>query len=220
VDTVVFDKTDTLTVGIPEVTSIPAADGDTVQEVLEIASIAEQRPGHPLAKAILNKAAESQLEISAPEEFKYAPGKGADCRLDHRRILVGSKAFPSDNNVVLNGAGSSGNPWSEILVACNGVYSVVSCEAGDSDAPVVFPSRQRLHLRGRRPRSKREKESCKKRSVSSGGWNVANLAPTGAKSLWNPFPPSTGRRSQSENVVIQVADLKNILVPKLDRLHH
>ncbi len=42
--------------------------------------------------------------------------------MDHRRILVGSKAFLRDNNVVLNGAGSSGNPSSEILVACNGVY--------------------------------------------------------------------------------------------------
>jgi Cd2+/Zn2+-exporting ATPase/Cu+-exporting ATPase len=122
VDTVVFDKTGTLTFGTPEVTSILAADGHTEQEVLEIASIAEQRSEHPLAKAIVNKAEESQLEVSAPEEFKYAPGKGIDCRVDHRRILVGSKAFLRDNNVVLNGAGSSGDPSSEILVACNGVY--------------------------------------------------------------------------------------------------
>jgi Cd2+/Zn2+-exporting ATPase/Cu+-exporting ATPase len=122
VDTVVFDKTGTLTFGTPEVTSILAANGYTEQEVLEIASIAEQRSEHPLAKAIVNKAAESQLEISAPEEFKYSPGKGIDCRVDHRRILVGSKAFLRDNNVVLNGAGSSGDSSSEILVACNGVY--------------------------------------------------------------------------------------------------
>jgi heavy metal translocating P-type ATPase len=122
VDTVVFDKTGTLTFGTPEVTSILAANGHTEQEVLEIASIAEQRSEHPLAKAIVNKAAESQLEISAPEEFKYSPGKGIDCRVDHRRILVGSKAFLRDNNVVLNGAGSSGDSSSEILVACNGVY--------------------------------------------------------------------------------------------------
>ena len=122
VDTVVFDKTGTLTLGTPEVTAILAAEGHTEREVLEIASIAEQRSEHPLAKAIVNKAAESQLEVSAPEEFKYAPGKGIDCRVDHRRILVGSKAFLRDNNVVLNGAGSSGDPSSEILVACNGVY--------------------------------------------------------------------------------------------------
>ncbi len=93
VDTVVFDKTGTLTLGTPEVTSILAADGHTEQEVLEIASIAEQRSEHPSAKAIVNKAAKSQLEVSAPEEFKYAPGKGIDCRVDHRRILVGKKHF-------------------------------------------------------------------------------------------------------------------------------
>jgi heavy metal translocating P-type ATPase len=122
VDTVVFDKTGTLTFGTPEVTSILAAHGHTEQEVLEIASIAEQRSEHPLAKAIVNKGAECQLEVSAPEEFKYAPGKGIDCRVDHRRILVGSKAFLRDNNIALNGAGSNGDRSSEILVACNGVY--------------------------------------------------------------------------------------------------
>src|SRR3984893_3413068 len=122
VDTVVFDKTGTLTFGNPEVTSILATEGHTEQEVLQTASIAEQRSEHPLGKAIVNKAAELQLDVSAPEEFKYAPGKGIDCRVDHRRTLVGSRGFLRDNNIVLNGAGSSGDPSSEILVACNGVY--------------------------------------------------------------------------------------------------
>jgi Cd2+/Zn2+-exporting ATPase/Cu+-exporting ATPase len=122
VDTVVFDKTGTLTFGNSEVTSIRAADGHTEQEVLQIASIAEQRSEHPLGKAIVNKAAESQLEVSAPEEFKYVPGKGIDCRVDHRRILVGNRAFLRDNNIVLNGAGSSTDPSSEIFVARDGVY--------------------------------------------------------------------------------------------------
>jgi Cd2+/Zn2+-exporting ATPase/Cu+-exporting ATPase len=122
VDTVVFDKTGTLTFGNPEVTSILAADGHTEQEVLQTASIAEQRSEHPLGKAIVNKAAESQLEVSAPEEFKYVPGKGIDCRADHLRILVGNRAFLRDNNIVLNGAGSSVDPSSEILVARDGVY--------------------------------------------------------------------------------------------------
>jgi heavy metal translocating P-type ATPase len=122
VDTVVFDKTGTLTFGNPEVISIMAADGHTEQEVLQTASIAEQRSEHPLGKAIVNKAAESQLEVSAPEEFKYVPGKGIDCRVDHRRILVGNRAFLRDNNIALNGAGSSADPSSEILVVRDGVY--------------------------------------------------------------------------------------------------
>ncbi|MGA7626428.1 MAG: cation-translocating P-type ATPase [Candidatus Acidiferrales bacterium] len=122
VDTVVFDKTGTLTFGNPEVSSILGANGHTEQEVLQIASIAEQRSEHPLGKAIVNKAAESQLEVYPPEEFKYAPGRGIDCRVDQRRILVGNRAFLRDNNIILNGAGPDGDPSSEILVACNGVY--------------------------------------------------------------------------------------------------
>jgi len=122
VDTVVFDKTGTLTFGNPEVTSILPADGCTEREVLQTASIAEQRSEHPLGKAIVNRAAESQLDVSAPEEFKYVPGKGIECRLDHQRILVGNRAFLGDNKIVLNGARHSVDPSSEILVVRDGMY--------------------------------------------------------------------------------------------------
>lgn len=122
VDTVVFDKTGTLTFGNPEVISVLAAEGHTEQEVLQVASIAEQRSEHPLGKAIVIKAAESQLEVSAPEGFNYVPGKGIDCRVDHSRILVGNRAFLRDNNVVLNGVRPNADSSSEILVARDGVY--------------------------------------------------------------------------------------------------
>jgi P-type Cu+ transporter len=147
VDTVVFDKTGTLTFGNPEVTSILAADGHTEQKVLQIASIAEQRSEHPLGRAIVNKAAESQLEVSAPEDFKYAPGKGIDCRVDHRRILVGTRGFLRDNNIVLNGAGSNADPSSEILVACDGVY-LGAIGIADTLRPEAKPSVAALHALG------------------------------------------------------------------------
>jgi heavy metal translocating P-type ATPase len=147
VDTVVFDKTGTLTFGIPEVTSIRAADGHTEREVLEIASIAEQRSEHPLGKAIRNKATESQLEVSAPEDFKYAPGKGIDCRLDHRRILVGNKAFLRDNNIALHGAGSNGDRSPGILVACNGAY-LGAIGIADTLRPEAKQSVAALHALG------------------------------------------------------------------------
>jgi len=149
VDTVVFDKTGTLTYGKPEVTSILAADGHSEQEVLQIASMAEQRSEHPLGKAIVNKAAEAQLEVFAPEEFKYAPGKGIDCRVDHRRILVGNRAFLRDNNIVivLNGAGSHPDPSPEILVACNGVY-LGAIGIADTLRPEAKQSVAALHALG------------------------------------------------------------------------
>jgi heavy metal translocating P-type ATPase len=122
IDTVVFDKTGTLTFGNPQVVSVVAADGHTEQEVLQIAAIAEQRSEHPLGKAIVNKAVETQLKVSAPDDFKYIPGKGIRCSLDHRQILVGSRVFLQENKLNLNGARGSAERLSEILVACNGAY--------------------------------------------------------------------------------------------------
>jgi heavy metal translocating P-type ATPase len=122
VDTVVFDKTGTLTFGNPKVTSIVAAEGHTKGEVIQLAAIAEQRSEHPLGKAIISKAAEARLTVSAPEHFKYTPGKGISCSLDHQEILVGNRVFLQENKIALNGAGISADRSSEILVACNGVY--------------------------------------------------------------------------------------------------
>src|SRR6201997_392888 len=147
VDTVVFDKTGTLTFGNPEVTSILAADGHTEQEVLQSASVAEQRSEHPLGKAIVKKAAEAGLEASAPEEFRYAPGKGIECHSDHRRILVGNRAFLRDDNNILNGAGSHPDPSSEILVACNGVY-LGAIGIADTLRPEAKQSVAALHALG------------------------------------------------------------------------
>ena len=149
VDTVVFDKTGTLTSGTPEVTSVQPADGHTEKEVLQVASIAEQRSEHPLGKAIVNKATESQLEVSAPEEFKYVPGKGIDCRADHRRILVGNRAFLRDNNIVLNGAGSRTDTSSEILVVRDGSY-LGAIQIADTLRPEAKQSVAALHALGLR----------------------------------------------------------------------
>jgi heavy metal translocating P-type ATPase len=149
VDTVVFDKTGTLTVGKPEVTAILPADGHTEKEVLRVASIAEQRSEHPLGKAIINRAAESQLEISVPEEFKYVPGKGIECRVDHQKILVGNRAFLRDNNIVLNGAGPDGDASSEILVVRDGVY-LGAIQIADTLRPESKESVGALHALGLR----------------------------------------------------------------------
>lgn len=122
VDTVVFDKTGTLTFGNPQVTAILPANGHTETEVLQVAAIAEQRSEHPLGKAIVNKAIEAGLGVSAPEEFKYIPGKGIHCQLGSQNILVGNRAFLQENSTVPDGAVLTAGASSEILVACNGEY--------------------------------------------------------------------------------------------------
>jgi Cd2+/Zn2+-exporting ATPase/Cu+-exporting ATPase len=115
VDTVVFDKTGTMTFGNPELTSIVAAEGHTESEVLELAAIAEQKSEHPLGRAISNHAAAQQLRVPSPETFKYIPAKGIQCSLDHSEILVGNRAFLQENGVSLDrndgGAHVSSEYW-------------------------------------------------------------------------------------------------------------
>lgn len=149
VDTVAFDKTGTLTFGSPEVTSIKPAEGYTEREVLEAASIAEQRSEHPLGKAIVNRALESQLMVTAPEDFTYIPGSGIDCRLDHQRILVGNRAFLQDRNITLNEAAAGSDGSSEVLVARNGVYLGVIAVA-DALRPEARKAVGALHEMGLR----------------------------------------------------------------------
>jgi heavy metal translocating P-type ATPase len=147
VDTVAFDKTGTLTFGRPEVTSIKPAEGHTEREVLEAASIAEQRSEHPLGKAIVNRAVEIQLMVTAPEDFTYIPGSGIDCRLDHQRILVGNRTFLQERKITLNEAAAGSDGSSEVLVARNGVYLGVIAVA-DALRPEAKKAISALHEMG------------------------------------------------------------------------
>lgn len=149
IDTVVFDKTGTLTFGNPEVTAVLPAAGHTEHEVLGIASIAEQRSEHPLGKAIVKKAAEAQVDADVPEEFRYVPGKGIECRSAHRSIFVGNRAFLQDAKIALNGLPSGNDSASEILIACNGDY-IGTVRIADTLRPEAKKAIAALHDMGLR----------------------------------------------------------------------
>jgi Cd2+/Zn2+-exporting ATPase/Cu+-exporting ATPase len=93
VDTIVLDKTGTLTLGNPEVTGVFPCPGVTVEAVLEAAAIAERPSEHPLAKAILEKAGKLCLAVTEPEQFEYVPGKGIACSVGGEQIVVGNRSF-------------------------------------------------------------------------------------------------------------------------------
>ena len=80
VDTVVLDKTGTLTFGTPRVQAVLPADGATTEAVLAAAAIAELRSEHPLGWAIVNRARETGLSIAEPKEFQAVPGRGVIAR--------------------------------------------------------------------------------------------------------------------------------------------
>jgi cation transport ATPase len=93
VDTVVLDKTGTLTLGELRVTAVRAAPGVGEEAVIAAAAVAERRSEHPLAKAILDRAGQLGLAVVEPERFDYTPGKGIACTVAGETILVGNEAL-------------------------------------------------------------------------------------------------------------------------------
>jgi heavy metal translocating P-type ATPase len=101
VDTILLDKTGTLTYGTPEVEEVRPAPGIRHEALLRAAAIAEGRSEHPLAQAVLRKASQIQLEPEDPEEFEYVPGRGVAAQLAGEEILVGSRAFLEGHGVLV-----------------------------------------------------------------------------------------------------------------------
>jgi Cu+-exporting ATPase len=91
VDTLVVDKTGTLTEGRPAVQQVVAAPGSTQEEVLAWAAAAEAGSEHPLASAITDLARVRGLELARSEEFAYTPGHGVRARVAGVPVWVGSQ---------------------------------------------------------------------------------------------------------------------------------
>jgi heavy metal translocating P-type ATPase len=102
VDTVVIDKTGTLTFGEPEVTDVVGFDGCGERQVLEYAAAAERYSSHPLARAILGRAAESGIELlegAASSASTYVAGKGIVSQYNGGQIIVGNDTLMAEKGV-------------------------------------------------------------------------------------------------------------------------
>ncbi|MDA4113054.1 MAG: cation-translocating P-type ATPase [Thaumarchaeota archaeon] len=113
IDTVVIDKTGTLTFGEPEVTDLAGFDGCSERQVLEYAAIAERYSSHPVAKAVLAKASESGIRFS--ESIQSAPssyiaGKGIVCQFNGDQIVVGNEALMSEKKIQFPKSGAEKHP--------------------------------------------------------------------------------------------------------------
>ena len=93
IDTLVVDKTGTLTEGKPKVVSIVAAAGFQESEILRLAASVERASEHPLADAIVRAAKERNLDLSKVDEFLSPTGKGATGKVDGKTILLGNSNF-------------------------------------------------------------------------------------------------------------------------------
>jgi heavy metal translocating P-type ATPase len=99
INTVVLDKTGTLTLGVPEVTSITTLNGASENQVLQTAAIAEQHSEHPLGEAIVRRARERNVPLREYANLHYLPGKGLTCEDKGSEILVGSRALFEERGV-------------------------------------------------------------------------------------------------------------------------
>jgi len=99
VDTLVVDKTGTLTEGKPAVTAIVPAEGFTETEVLRLAASAERPSEHPLAVAIVAAAEKQGIATARVADFDSPTGKGALGMVEGRRLVLGNKAFLAEHGI-------------------------------------------------------------------------------------------------------------------------
>jgi Cu+-exporting ATPase len=104
VDTLVVDKTGTLTEGKPALTSV-TADGPAEAEVLRLAASLERGSEHPLAAAIVAGAGRRGIALSPVEQFRSVTGKGVTGRVEGRSVALGNRRLLDDLGISLDGVG-------------------------------------------------------------------------------------------------------------------
>ena len=123
VDTIILDKTGTLTFGRPEVQKIAPAPGVSSETVLDAAAASELRSEHPLGQAIVSYARAQGRTISEPERFDYTPGRGIAAVVGGEQMLVGNRALMTEHHVLVpEMAAADLGAASQIFVARNGQF--------------------------------------------------------------------------------------------------
>jgi len=106
VDTLVVDKTGTLTEGKPKVIAIIPADGRTENDLLRLAASVERASEHPLAAAVVAAATDGGVALDAVGDFKSPTGKGAVGTIEGRRVALGSSTFLAELGVATSSLAS------------------------------------------------------------------------------------------------------------------
>lgn len=102
IDTIVFDKTGTITAGEPVVTDIIVTDKiSDADQLLQIAAAAEKGSEHPLGEAIVNRARELQLETLPVQDFRAIPGHGIAVSVTDKSVLLGNEKLMRDQDITI-----------------------------------------------------------------------------------------------------------------------
>ena len=104
VNTIILDKTGTLTRGHPSVTDVIPLNGFDTTDILRLAASAERGSEHPLGGAIVRYAGEQGLDLAQPERFDAVPGRGIEAEVGGQAVLVGNPRLLLDRGVSLDGS--------------------------------------------------------------------------------------------------------------------
>ncbi|NLM24738.1 MAG: copper-translocating P-type ATPase [Firmicutes bacterium] len=141
---VVFDKTGTITKGLPEVTDIVVLGNLAENEVLRLAASVETGSEHPLARAFVAKAQDQDLQLVTPTDFQSITGQGVKGMVGDDLVLVGSRRLMENHQIQLVGeeslAGLEAQGKTAMLVAVNqeivGIVAVADTVKDDSKAAI------------------------------------------------------------------------------------
>ncbi|WP_423754481.1 heavy metal translocating P-type ATPase, partial [Caloranaerobacter azorensis] len=98
IDTLIFDKTGTITKGEPEVTDIISFN-KSKEDILKFAAIAEKASEHPLGQAIVKKGEESGIKLTDSEKFNAIPGHGIFAVIEGKEVYLGNRKLMKDKNI-------------------------------------------------------------------------------------------------------------------------
>jgi len=101
IQTVILDKTGTITQGVPVVTDVIEVNGRTGDEILELAASAERGSEHPLGEAIVKSAESRRLAALPTETFQAIPGRGIEARIGGKSVLLGNAKLMEEHGIRL-----------------------------------------------------------------------------------------------------------------------
>lgn len=102
-NTIVLDKTGTITFGKPSLTDVVPANGISPEQIIQLTASVERGSEHPLGEAIVESANERGIELSEPQDFNAIPGHGVEAKIEGRHVLLGNAKLMNDRSIELNG---------------------------------------------------------------------------------------------------------------------
>ncbi|MBC8587331.1 heavy metal translocating P-type ATPase [Paratissierella segnis] len=100
-DTIIFDKTGTITKGEPEVTDIISFNGYEDAEILRLAASVEKASEHPLGESIVKKSEEESIELITINSFEAIPGMGLKASIEGKEVLIGNRKLMVKNDIII-----------------------------------------------------------------------------------------------------------------------